>query len=309
MRIRNYPPRKRLCHRLRSSSVSPTRSSSGHDFSRAVKENQNRAASAAEGRILQLWQQQPYSNWRSCSPRISRRANCRLCMDFKGANLILDRGFLLIPHEALSHHTRPVIPSKHLSMHPYRHRRPYPDLSSRAESRALLLSPGFQGRGTQSEGSALSSAKSLNDSLISADRKQLRGDFKRTNLILDLSSHLIPYDSQIKLQLKIEPKIGSRSERISKPKSHLRRDTALLLHNIVDAWGRNVQSQCQLISVQVTRHHKLFSKNLAWMNWLQSGHWLVNVVLLPMQRGVSLDDDAFLGPLLQLFHQLRFAGL
>jgi hypothetical protein len=293
MRIRNYPPRKRLCHRLRSSSVSPTRSSSGHDFSRAVKENQNRAASAAEGRILQLWQQQPYSNWRSCSPRISRRANCRLCMDFKGANLILDRGFLLIPHEALSHHTRPVIPSKHLSMHPYRHRRPYPDLSSRAES----------------EGSALSSAKSLNDSLISADRKQLRGDFKRTNLILDLSSHLIPYDSQIKLQLKIKPKIGSRSQRISEPKSHLRRDTSLLLHNVVDAWSGNVQSQCKPISVQAKRHHKLFSKNLARMNWFQSSHDLVDVVLLPMQCGVGLDDDAFLGPLLQLFHQFGFAGL
>src|SRR5580700_7732137 len=131
--------------------------------------------------------------------------------------------------------------------------------------------------------------------------KNLCVDFKRTNLILDRSFLLIPYDSQIKLRLKIKPKIGSRSERISEPKSHLRRDTALLLHNIVDAWGRNVQSQRQLISVQVTRHHKLFSKNLAWMNWLQSGH-LIDVVLLPMQRGIGLDDDALLGPLLQLFH-------
>jgi len=81
--------------------------------------------------------------------------------------------------------------------------------------------------------------------------KNLCVDFKRTNLILDLSFLLIPYDSQIKLRLKIKPKIGSRSERISKPKSHLGRDTALLLNDIVDAWSRNVQSQCQFISVQV----------------------------------------------------------
>src|SRR3979411_883647 len=56
------------------------------------------------------------------------------------------------------------------------------------------------------------------------------------------------------------------------PKSHLKRDTALLLDDIVDAWSRNVQSQCQLISVQVKRRHKLFSKNLARMNWFQSSH-------------------------------------
>jgi hypothetical protein len=194
-------------------------------------------------------------------------------------------------------------------LNPFRHCHPYPDLSSRAESRAPLLSPGFQGRGTQFEGSALSSAKSPYDSSTPADRKQLRGDFKRTNLILDLSSHLIPYDSQIKLQLKIEPKIGSRSEHISEPKSHLRRDTALLVDDTVDAWSRNVQSQCQLISVQAKRHHKLFSKDLAWMNWFQSGHYLIDVVLLPVQRGVGLDDDALFGPLFQLFHQLRFARL
>jgi len=102
--------------------------------------------------------------------------------------------------------------------------------------------------------------------------KNLCVDFKRTNLILNLSFLLIPHDSQIKLRLKIKPKIGSRSERISKPKSHLGRDTTLLLDDIVDAWSRNVQSQCQLISVQVQRHHKLFSKNLARMNWFQSSH-------------------------------------
>src|SRR3981081_3439646 len=102
--------------------------------------------------------------------------------------------------------------------------------------------------------------------------KNLCVEFKRTNLILDLSFLLIPYDSQIKLRLKIKPKIGSRSERISEPKSHLRRDTALLLDDIVDTWSRNVQSQCQLISVQAKRHHKLFSKNLARMNWFQSSH-------------------------------------
>ena len=72
--------------------------------------------------------------------------------------------------------------------------------------------------------------------------KSLCVDFKRTNLILDRSFLLIPYDSQIKLRLKIKPKIGSRSERISKPKSHLRRDTAPLLDDIVDAWSRNVRS-------------------------------------------------------------------
>ena len=102
--------------------------------------------------------------------------------------------------------------------------------------------------------------------------KNLSVDFKRTNLILDLSFLLIPHDSQIKLRLKIEPKIGSRSEHIAKPKSHLSRDTALLLDDFVDAWSRNVQSQCQFISVQVKRHHKLFSKNLARMNWFQSSH-------------------------------------
>jgi hypothetical protein len=102
--------------------------------------------------------------------------------------------------------------------------------------------------------------------------KKLCVDFKRTNLIFDHSFLLIPYDSQIKLRLKIEPKIWSRSEHISKPKSHLRRDTALLVDDIVDAWSSNVQSQCQLISVQVKRHHKLFSKNLARMNWFQSSH-------------------------------------
>jgi len=74
--------------------------------------------------------------------------------------------------------------------------------------------------------------------------KNLCVDFKRTNLILDGSFFLIPYDSQIKLRLEIKPKIGSRSERISEPKSHLRRDTALLLNDIVDAWSRNVESQC-----------------------------------------------------------------
>src|ERR1700679_1350033 len=102
--------------------------------------------------------------------------------------------------------------------------------------------------------------------------KNLCVDFKRTNLVLDLSFLLIPHDSQIKLRLKIMPKIGSRSERVSKPKSHLGRDTALLLDDIVDAGSRNVQSQCELISVQMQRHHKLFSKNLAWMNWFQSSH-------------------------------------
>jgi hypothetical protein len=102
--------------------------------------------------------------------------------------------------------------------------------------------------------------------------KNLYVDFKRTNLILDLSFLLIPHDSQIKLRLKIEPKIGSRSKHISKPKSHLRGDTALLFDDFVNAWSRNVQSQCQLISVQVKRHHKLFSKNLARMNWFQSNH-------------------------------------
>src|SRR6266436_3755925 len=108
--------------------------------------------------------------------------------------------------------------------------------------------------------------------MVASLLKNLCVDFKGTNLILDRSFLLIPHDSQIKLRLKIEPKIGSRSEHISKPKSHLRRDTALLLDDIVDAWSRNVQSQCQLISVQVKRHHKLFSKNLARMNWFQSSH-------------------------------------
>ena len=101
--------------------------------------------------------------------------------------------------------------------------------------------------------------------------KNLCVDFKRTNLILDLSFLLIPHDSQIKFRLKIQPKIGSRSEHISKPKSHLRLDAPLLL-TIVDAWSRNVRSQRQLISVQVKGHHKLFSKNLARMNWFQSSH-------------------------------------
>src|SRR5271155_752373 len=82
--------------------------------------------------------------------------------------------------------------------------------------------------------------------------KNLCVDFKTTNLILDRSILLIPYDSQIKLRLKIKPKIRSRSERISEPKSHLRRDTALLLDDIVDAWSRNVQSQCQLIMLGVS---------------------------------------------------------
>jgi hypothetical protein len=31
----------------------------------------------------------------------------------------------------------------------------------------------------------------------------------------------------------------------------------------------------------------------------------VDIVLLPMQRGVGLDDDALLGPLLQRFYQLN----
>src|ERR1700730_12133731 len=108
--------------------------------------------------------------------------------------------------------------------------------------------------------------------------KNLCVDFKRTNLILDLSFLLIPHDSQIKLRLKVEPKIGSRSERVYSGKSHLRRDTALLLEDIVDAGSRNVQSQCQLISVQVKRHHKLFSKNLARMNWFQWSHVSSSVI-------------------------------
>ena len=53
---------------------------------------------------------------------------------------------------------------------------------------------------------------------------------------------------------------------------HLGRDTALLLDDIVDAWSRNVQSQCQLISVQMKRHHKLFSKNLARMKIAERLH-------------------------------------
>src|SRR5271154_2682899 len=97
-------------------------------------------------------------------------------------------------------------------------------------------------------------------------------DFERPNLTLDLGFLLIPHDPQIELRLKIEPKIRSRSEHVSKPKSHLRRDATLLLDDIVDTRSRNVQSQCQLISVQVKRYHKLFSRNLARMNWFQSAH-------------------------------------
>ena len=36
---------------------------------------------------------------------------------------------------------------------------------------------------------------------------------------------------------------------------------------------------------------------------------LVDVVLLPMQRRVGLDDDALFGPALEFFHQFGFASL
>ena len=85
----------------------------------------------------------------------------------------------------------------------------------------------------------------------------LCGDFYRSNLALDLGFLLIAHDSQIKLGLKIEPKTGSSSDYITEPQRHLRRDTALLLDDIVDGGSRYVQSQCQLISVQAHPLHKL----------------------------------------------------
>ena len=73
-------------------------------------------------------------------------------------------------------------------------------------------------------------------------------DFERPNLTLDLGFLLIPHDSQIKLQLKINPKIGSRSECISKPESHLWRDTAPLLDDIVDAGAGTCRADASLFA-------------------------------------------------------------
>src|SRR5205823_13959202 len=64
--------------------------------------------------------------------------------------------------------------------------------------------------------------------------KKLSVDFKRTNLILDLSFLLILYDSNIKLRWKLEPKIVSRFEHIAKPKRNVSRDNTHLMHDFVN---------------------------------------------------------------------------
>jgi hypothetical protein len=97
-------------------------------------------------------------------------------------------------------------------------------------------------------------------------------DFKRANLILDLGFLFVPYDSQVILRLKIEPKVGSHAERVSEPESHFRRDSALLVDDIVDGRRRNVQSQRQLIAGEMKRRHELFPQDLARMNWFQACH-------------------------------------
>ncbi len=76
---------------------------------------------------------------------------------------------------------------------------------------------------------------------------------ERANLTLNCCFFLVAHNPQIKLRLKIEPKIRRGPEEASKSKSHFRGDATLFVDDVVDARSRDVQSQSQLVGIQVKR--------------------------------------------------------
>jgi hypothetical protein len=63
--------------------------------------------------------------------------------------------------------------------------------------------------------------------------------FERLNFLFDLRFLRSTGNTQVIIGLEIHPKVWSRPKCVGEPKSHLWRDTALLIDNVIDGRGWN----------------------------------------------------------------------